>query len=170
MRMRPFRLFGLLASPISSYLFSKWTCLFIRVYLNDTRSWAHLHLPASCCVHTATTGRQRKEISLIFFSIIYEVGHHHVRCIYVFGTEALNKTSVTNVRNVFAEPSGKETHYQFVVNLIDYVDGMPVAGPATFSNKPTSHQLEKNFRFFQSGAHLHTRSKNSRSNIFNSFN
>ena len=58
-------LFGLLASSISSY-FSKWTCLFIRVYLNDTRSWAHLHLPASCCVHTATTGRQRKDFSHFF--------------------------------------------------------------------------------------------------------
>jgi hypothetical protein len=53
---------------------------------------------------------------------------------FMYSGLKLNKTSITNVRNVFADPSGKETHYQFVVNLIDYVDGMPVVRPATFPN------------------------------------
>ena len=42
---------------------------------------------------------------------------------FMYSGLKLNKTSITNVRNVFADPSGKETHYQFVVNFIDYVDG-----------------------------------------------
>ena len=147
-------LFGPLASSISSY-FSKWTCLFIRVYLNDTRSWAHLHLPASCCVHTATTGRQRGNFSHFFNYLWSRASSCRMHlCIRDWSwTRHLSQTSGMSLRTLAAK---RHITSLLLISLI-----MSMVRRRHISKQQTWHQLEI-FKFFQSDAHLHTPSKNSR--------